>query len=491
MKELLSALNDIPEYRSLLTAIDGGACPAAVAGLSAVHRAHFAAGIRRGLSRPVAVICADEGEAERMARDLAALSGEPIRTLSAREFTFHNAAVVSRQWEHKRLSVLRALAAGTCPVLVCTVESLLQRTLPRTLLAQTSQILRVGERHDLAELAETLAAAGYVRAEQVEGVGQFALRGGILDFFSPAHEKPVRAEFWGDEIDSLGLFDIGTQRRTEALGEAELLPAAEVLPQLAPGGIPGLLEAMDGLIARVRKRRGDNAALLSTLEEDRERLCSGGSFPALDRYLALIYPRMSTAADYLPEDAVVCFSESPRVAERAEHYGWQMDQDCQTLMESGTVAGEVAEFTRDFDQLCGVLENWPVCFLDSFASSRYPRRPKALLNLLAKQLPSYGASLETAVSDLAHYTGDGFRTVVLVSSEQRALNLQSLLREQHMKTAVDFQLHQLPDYGKAVIAVGGLTAGLEYPAAHLAILTEGQGAFGKKKRIKADRKSVV
>ncbi|MFQ9915218.1 MAG: hypothetical protein ACLRWQ_01320 [Flavonifractor plautii] len=115
-----------------------------------------------------------------------------MRTLSAREFTFHNAAVVSRQYEHRRLSTLRALAAGECPLLVCTVESILQRTIPKTLLTQAAQVLRMGERHDLGELAGTLAAAGYTRCEQVEGVGQFALRGGILDFFSPAHPKPVR-----------------------------------------------------------------------------------------------------------------------------------------------------------------------------------------------------------------------------------------------------------------------------------------------------------
>ena len=82
MKPLLSALNDIPEYRSLLAAIDNGSCPAAFSGLSAVHRAHFAAGIRQELNRPVVVVCADEGEAERMARDLAALSGEAVRDLA-------------------------------------------------------------------------------------------------------------------------------------------------------------------------------------------------------------------------------------------------------------------------------------------------------------------------------------------------------------------------------------------------------------------------
>ena len=483
MKPLLSALNDIPEYRSLLAAIDNGACPAAFSGLSAVHRAHFAAGIRQELNRPVVVVCADEGEAERMARDLAALSGEEVRTLSAREFTFHNAAVVSRQYEHRRLSTLRALAAGECPLLVCTVESILQRTIPKTLLTQAAQVLRMGERHDLGELAGTLAAAGYTRCEQVEGVGQFALRGGILDFFSPAHPKPVRVEFFGDEIDAMGLFDPDTQRRIENLGAAEILPAAEVLPQFAPGGYGGLLEGLDRLISQAKRRKGSET-LVQTLEEDRERLSASTAFPAMDRYIALIYPVMATAADYFPEDAVVVLSESPRVAERGKSYLWQLGEDAKALMERGELAGELADFARTFEELTEVLADWPVCYLDAFTSSRYPQRPRTLLNLLTKQLPSYGASLETAVSDLAHYVSDGFRTVVLVSSEQRALNLQALLREQKMTTAVDFQLHELPGYGKAVIAVGGLTAGMEYPVGRFAVLTEGQSLLGKKRRSK-------
>ena len=483
MKPLLSALNDIPEYRSLLAAIDNGACPAAFSGLSAVHRAHFAAGIRQELGRPVVVVCADEGEAERMARDLAALSGEAVRTLSAREFTFHNAAVVSRQYEHRRLSTLRALAAGECPLLVCTVESILQRTIPKTLLTQAAQVLRMGERHDLGELAGTLAAAGYTRCEQVEGVGQFALRGGILDFFSPAHPKPVRVEFFGDEIDAMGLFDPDTQRRIENLGAAEILPAAEVLPQFAPGGYGGLLEGLDRLISQAKRRKGSET-LVQTLEEDRERLSASTAFPAMDRYIALIYPVMATAADYFPEDAVVVLSESPRVAERGKSYLWQLGEDAKALMERGELAGELADFARTFEELTEVLADWPVCYLDAFTSSRYPQRPRTLLNLLTKQLPSYGASLETAVSDLAHYVSDGFRTVVLVSSEQRALNLQALLREQKMTTAVDFQLHELPGYGKAVIAVGGLTAGMEYPVGRFAVLTEGQSLLGKKRRSK-------
>ena len=484
MKLLTQILSGVPEFPRLLAALDSGGCPAAVSGLSAVHRAHFAAGIWQQTGRPVVLLCADETEADRLAEDLTAFTGQAVRRLSARDFTFHNAAVVSRQWEHRRLSALRALAAGESPLTVCTVESLLQRTLPRTLLTQCAQMLRVGESHDLPELAERLAAAGYTRCEQVEGVGQFALRGGILDVFSPAFDRPVRAEFFGDEIDSMGLFDVSSQRRTVNLREAEILPASEVLPQFAPGGFPGLLEALDGLIARVEKSKPSHPALLATLNEDRERFQAGVAFPAVDRYLALIYPQMATAADYLPEDAVVLFCESPRVAERAKHYLWRLEEDVKTLLEGGQVSGELAVYARTMEELCRVLGDYPVCFLDAFASSSYPLRPRVMLDVMAKQLPSYGASLETAAGDLRHYQGAGFGAVVLAGGEQRCLNLQSLLREEKVRSAVDFALHDLPGPGQAVLCVGGLSAGFEYPDAKLAVLTEGRPAAPRKPRPK-------
>ena len=485
MGQLTRILNQIPEFKQLLTAIDAGASPAALTGLSAVHRAHLAAGIRQQTGRSVVVVCADEAEANRMAADLTALSGERADTLSAREFTFHNAAVASRQWEHRRLRTFYRMCTGAAGLCVVTAEALLQRTLPRSLLLETVRTVEMGGQYDLEELAAHLTAAGYTRCDQVEGVGQFALRGGILDFFSPAQEQPVRLELFGDEVDSMGLFDPNTQRRTATLDQAVILPAAEVLPQLAPGSWPGLAGGMDKLIARVKKRKGDHTALLEHLAEDRERIGQHIAFPALDRYLALIYPAMATGADYLAQDAVVLLGDSARVAERMRTWLWQLGADMEALTENGTLAGDLAEFAPTAQELWETLESWPCVYLDTFATSQYPRRPRTVLSVMAKQLSSYGASLETAVSDLSHYVGEGYATVVLVSSEQRALNLQSLLREQKLKTAVDFALHDLPAPGKAVIAVGGLSAGMEYPEVRFAVLTEGQAVPGKKKRTKA------
>ena len=134
MQLLLSALQALPEYKALLSALDAGACPAAVSGLAGVHRAYFAAAAHRDTGRPVVLLCADDAECQRLAEDMGALTGESCATLPAREFTFHNAAVVSRQWEHRRLETLWELSQEKVPILIASAEAVCQRTMPRELL---------------------------------------------------------------------------------------------------------------------------------------------------------------------------------------------------------------------------------------------------------------------------------------------------------------------------------------------------------------------
>ena len=480
MTLLTAALNRLPEFQQLLSALEGGRSPVALSGAAAIHRVHIAAGAGLTAGRPVILLCADEGEAQRLARDLSAFTGAGVPVLPARDFTFHSASSVSHQWEHRRLALFKALADGRIPFLVAPVEGLLQRTMPPNLLEHCCRELRVGGAYDLNELAEALAAAGYVRCQQVEGVGQFAMRGGILDVFSPGMDQPVRAEFFGDEVDAMGVFDPSTQRRTENVETALLLPAAEVLPQLAPGGPAGLAKKLEKLAAK--SLQNGNKPLAGTLEKDAEAIAQGRTFPALDRYLPLIYPGQSTAADFFPPDACVIFDQCARAADRAKTYQWQLEEDMKSLLEQGELDPSCCEPALTFSRLCARLEDWPVIYLDSFTTSGYPAPPRALLSLTAKQLPSFQASPEAAVQDLAHYQSAGFSSLVLVSGEQRALDIQTLLREQKIKAAVDFQLRELPQPGQVVIAVGGLSSGFEYPGIQLAVLTEGERGGPKRPR---------
>jgi transcription-repair coupling factor (superfamily II helicase) len=372
------------------------------------------------------------------------------------------------------------MAAEDVGLVVATVEGLVQRTMPPSVLKSSALLLRVGCDYVLDDVAHRLVTAGYARCDQVEGPGQFALRGGILDVYSPAMEYPVRAEFFGDEIDSMGAFDLVSQRRMFNVEEMEILPAAETLAQLAPGGVLGLMEDLEALRHQLAKKKG-TLDLQRTLAEDSQRLETLSSFPAIDRYMALVYPEFASALDYFPLDGTICVCDSPRVQEGLKNYLWRMNEDGKALMEAGLLWGEFAQFTLDTQGFAAQLEEHPLCYLDSFLVSQYPTRVRDTISIAARQLPSFGVSLETAVSDLNHYMGSGTGTVVLCTSEIRAKSLEELLRQEQVKIGMDFALSALPDGGNSVIALGGLSAGFEYPGAKIAVLTEGTGVPAKKK----------
>ncbi|MDR0489758.1 MAG: transcription-repair coupling factor [Oscillospiraceae bacterium] len=477
MLTLTKSLLDEPEFKRLIAGIEAGACPAVISGLSEIHRAHAAAAVRAATMRPVAVICADEDETARLARDIAALTMEQAFTLIAREFTFHSAEVVSRQIEQRRISTLAALAENKAPIVVMSANGALQRTISPERLAKASLTLKMGGTHDLNKIAETLVLCGYSRSEQVEGTGQFSLRGGILDFFSPLYDEPVRCEFFGDEIESMGFFDILTQRRTEQLGQAQIAPVAETLPSLYAGfeeaGARGLAGELEKLRDRLEKQKHVNPALINNIAADIDRLKDGRTFPAADRYMELIYP-MATALDYLREDTILMICEPLRVKERAEGFLKLLSVDCVALLEAGILESSLVRFAEDWVGFTSRITYYPVLMADSFTGSSYPLRPRTMLNISTKRLPSYGGSMETAASDIAHYKESGFRTVIVCQDKRRAGHLREYLEERGISTSLDYALQSLPDNGHCTIAEGDLSAGMEYPGIKLAVITEGQ-----------------
>ena len=475
MEQLIDLLKTIPEYNSLLENISRSAS-AAITGIGQINRSHILAGLRRHCSRPMVAICQDDMAAKRLQAELKAFLGEEAPVLPSRELTLYDSAVVSRAWEQKRLRQLYQLSLGQTPFQILSWESLSQRTIPADVLQQAVFPLEVGKEYAMEEILSGLTHAGYSRCAMVEGPGQFAVRGGILDIYSPAADQPFRCEFFGDELDTMGYFDPATQRRTENVERMVILPTGETQPRLHPGDLQGLCADLQHMIARQRRRKSPNEDLIKTLEKDIEKYQNDISNPASDRYMALIYPEMATAMDYIPKDALVILcdhSSLHRAARtRTEEIGIQLD----SLLQSGLVAGELCDYVSQWEDFCGQLQGRPVVYMDAFGGSAYPEEnpPKLLLPMTAKQLPSYGGSLDTAATDLAHYQKMEFRTLVLCGTRRRAELLQEMLREKNLSALMCIPLTKMPGEGQILLTEGSLPYGLEYPASKLAVLTEGQ-----------------
>ena len=488
MTGILQKLSTLPQLRELTAALTGRERCAAVTGLSPVHRAMLSAAVAAETRRPLLLLCADEKECARQAADLQVLlDGEPVR-LPERELQLRPAAY-SRQWENSRLSALCRMAQGGSSVVVATASAMAQRCPPRDVLLSVSFSLEVGQRYDVRALCARLTAAGYTRTEQVEGTGQFALRGGILDVFSPGEERPLRCEFFDDELDSMGEFEVSTQRRVLNRPQARILPAAELLPFAKEGAAEDAARRMEETARRLKKEHG---AVRQRILDDAELLRQGVAPDGGDRYMAAVYPDKTTAFDYLPPDTVICVSEAGRVQEALRAFLFQTRQDVAAAVESGVMAGAFGDLVLNEPELETVLSRFALCQLESLPTSRYLLPPRLLLDVGAKQLAGYGGSLDTAATDITHYLTTGFGVLVLCGGAVRCRNMQELLRHRHIPAALSLEGEGIPAPGQVLISVGALSAGSEWPSLKLAVLTEGQltralsGKGKKPRRPKSD-----
>ena len=475
MKKLLSLLKSIPEYCTLSESLSRNES-VAVTGIGQMNRSHMIAALRAENDRPMVILCQDDAAAKRMQEELKAFLGESFPVLPSRELTLYDTAVVSRAWEQKRLRQLYELMKGVTTMQIMSWESMSQRTMPPEVLAGCAFALEVGKEYDLDALTDRLAGAGYSRTSMVEGPGQFAVRGGILDIFSPAADLPVRAEFFGEELDTMGFFNPDTQRRTENIPSTVILPVGETQPRLHPNGLSGLCEDITYMITRQKRRKTPNEDLIKTLERDLEKYQNQMQNPASDRYMALIYPEMATAWDYIPANAIVVLCDQAALKRtartRTEHLGMQLD----SMLQGGLLAGELCDYACQWEDFCEKLSGRTAIYFDAFGGTSYPEEnpPKQLLPMTAKQLPGYGGSLDTAAIDLAHYQKMAFSSLVLCGTRRRAELLQEQLENRGITSSICIPLNTLPQPGQIFLAEGTLPFGMEYPNAKIAILTEGQ-----------------
>ena len=490
MEQLLSLLKTIPEYKTMLSALHNGES-VAVTGIGQINRSHMIAGLHREAKRPMVLLCQDEMAARRLQEELKCFLGSTAPILPSRELTLYDAAVVSRAWEQKRLRQLYDLALGNTDLQIMSWESLSMRTMPRDVLLRAAFTLEVGREYPIDELIGRLTAAGYSRCGMVEGSGQFAVRGGIIDIFSPAADQPIRAEFFGDELDTMGFFDPQTQRRSENIDSVTVLPVGETQPSLHPKGIAGLCKDISSLISRQKRRKNLNEALIATLEKDLEKYENGLSNPASDRYMALIYPEMATAADYIPADALVVVCDHANLRRAAGTRSDEMGMTLDSMLQGGLVAGELCDYVCQWEDFCAGLRGKTAIYFDAFGGTSYPEDcpPKHLLPVTAKQLPGYGGNLDTAASDLHHYQKLEYGSLVLCGSRRRAELLKEMLSSKNISALLCIHLTTLPKPGQILLSEGTLPYGMEYPLSRLAILTEGQLMARTEPKRKAAKKA--
>jgi len=469
----------LPAYKSLCEDIRQGRTPVSVVGLAHIHKALVAAGLRHTLGRRVVVLVADEAEAARMTEDLAAFG---LRTLPlpSRELYLRQTESASREYEQMRLGTLAAMAEGNYDCVVACMDAAAQYTIPPDTLLERTLEFTAGVRLPVDDLPTALAAAGYERCQQLEGPGQFAVRGGIVDVYPADSPAPIRMELWGDTVDTISYFDLLTQRRTESVEAVAVPPASEIMyddPAALAAKIASLAATQRGKLAETVRQH---------LLADADRLRGGLRPSSVDKYIPLIY-EPANLFSYM-RDALVLVSEPAKVRERMRTYLWQLGQDVEALLTEGLLCRGLTDFAPSVEQVTALLEQRGTVLMDAFARATGDIRPRALYTVNARQLPVWSGRVELLTEDLQDLLSRRMACVVLAGSEEKAA---AVLAEDLQKAglpAIYARSPEAPIKGQVLVTAGGLSAGIELPEAGLAVITHGRVVrTARRRRYKKDK----
>ena len=298
----------------------------------AAARPALLASLYRALEKPMLVVVPTPDVAERAFADLLYYLGEDepqhVALLRSRDEAL--GAIESPSERSARMTLLADLGAGRSRLVLAPVAALRQYVMPRTLFDALRIPLRVGDDPGFERLQERLYTLGYERTDVVSAVGEYAVRGGILDLFAASEDAPTRIEFFGDEIESMRPFDLATQRSEGELTAIEIAPWSEI-PREAH------------YRARILERFKGPDAVRSSLAAYIE---SGNEVPA--SWIPLAYDERATLLDYLRDDAILVLDEPGMLAtiERALEEERSREQ---SVLLAGVESGEFSVSDSEVD----------------------------------------------------------------------------------------------------------------------------------------------
>lgn len=449
------------KLRALSAALTQSGRPVEVWGLSPAAAAWSLAKLWREQPRPILLTSPTPEQQERFWSDLRFFlregdSGEesiaPLLLFPAHETLPFVELLPDLRTPSRRLEAAYSLLARERPPLViATAAALLQPLPPREKLQAVTEYLVVGEEVERDRLVARLVAGGYQRRSLVEERGEFSVRGGVVDLFPPLTARPVRLEFWGDQIEAIREFDPVTQRSLRHLEDVVILPVSEVF-----------LDAAARKLASHRLRAVRYPQLHDCLQR-------GEHCPQLERYLPAFYERTETLWDYLPEDTLLVFWEPEQVA-------LEWDRYLQTLEP---LPGFAAPRKPDPAALAA---RFPVVQMrilpiasDLTALTTGFHFPvednRSLAAELAQEAGEGGRVSKALAGRLRQWLQEGFQVTLVCRSRTQAERLAQLLEDHGVPLAL--QAAPYPPASQAVrLCWNGLSAGFRWLQEAVIFLTE-------------------
>lgn len=467
-----------------------------VLGVKGGARGWVGSQLHRALGRPLVAVAADEDQADVLAADLAFFLGGAgsVLRLPVDEILPWDGLSPDRPTELDRLAALLRLEKGLFQVLVVSTRALARKMPPRSLFRTHVEELAVGQTRDRDDLARRLVALGYQSVPLVEDPGTFAVRGGILDLWSPVYREPLRIEFFGDEVESLRLFDPETQRTREAAERVQVAPAREILftDESRSNGIAAVRAAAD----RVNKPTSQIRDLIESIQEGipaygMEALLPGFYEGGLDPLQA-----------FLPEGTVFLLDDPVALDRSLEELWAGIEKEHQAAVERGELVlspedhflprEELARIPGPRVELHGLWLGTP----GGVEPIRFDLPPT---DDVRKEIEGYRGeegALSPLVDRLERFKKRGIATAIACGSKGQADRLRRILGERKIRVRVHdgpfpTDPADLIERGSPVHLIeGDLSSGFLSPDERLAIFSDEEILGARQKRRPRSRKKA-
>lgn len=415
----MNILNYLPEnsdeFSEILSSVQCGKYPININGTADAQKAHLISSICERSGKKAFVVTYNDLQAKRLCEDLAYFYEGKCVYIPPKEMLLYKVDARGHEIDNMRAAALGDLANGSGGVV--SVESLLQFVVPKNELEKLCMEFKYGGSTDSAQLPEKLTKMGYTRVDIVSCGGQFAVRGGIVDIFSPDSILPIRMELFGDDIDSLRSFDPQNQLSIEKLDSASIIPV------------------------------GSESARASILS-------------------------------YVDNDYIIFVDEPARISESAKAVQWELEENIRALSEKGNETCEYA--FNDYKEIIKEIAKKNCVGLNSLTRECPDYKVNTQTDITTKGLSSYSGNIEFLVSDIGRWKDEGNLIIILGGSSGRARRIKEML-EDHGIRAVFAEKLECVSKDFVYITSGSITRGFEYPRDGLVVISDREIFSAEKK----------
>lgn len=438
------------------------------------------------------IVTNDAKKAREMYEDFA-IYNKNVILYPAKDFLFLNAEIHGNYIISERLNVIKNIIENNDSIIITTIDGLMDKLIPVEIIEENVIMISSQDSLDLEEVKSKLVNMAYERVSQVQGPGQFAMRGEILDVFPVTEESPVRIDLWGDEIDSIKYFDVESQRSIEHIEDITIYPACEYIMDRDTmlKGIEKIKADEKKVESAFRKKMeiesGHRISVI--IKEFLEMLRINPAGASVDSYINYFYDDLSTLEDYLNNSNTLYVLDEPvKLKEKSTAVFKEFKESMVSRLEKGYILPGQTKVLNDYKAVIDMMKGMPKVSFFSINNKAKELAITETFQIDSRSVVSYNNSLEILAKDLKSYRKKNYRVLILASSTTRAKRFADGLWDYGIEAIFSDNKDRVLKPREVIVMSGNVRQGYEYPLVNFVVITQ-TDIFGKERNKKRKHKS--